>query len=198
MSNSSATKMGNAEVRELLHEIGNEFAREGRFAEVALYGGAALLLLFNNRASTRDIDFMPVESSPSEIIAVANRVGARHGLEENWFNDSVRMFSSSEPDYMFFGDFPPGGEGGLRVFTASPRYILAMKMMAMRSSLETSDVFDTWNLIDACGIKDLQEAEKFVAKFFPGDELPQRNRELLTQIFEDKQAGKTYDAMNYW
>lgn len=185
-------------IRGLLNEMGSEIARLGQSMEIAIYGGSALLLQFENRPATRDIDFVSVSGDSSAVSEVADLVGSRHGMQEGWFNDAVQMFVSRDPDLLLFGDFPINQPTGLRVFVASPRYILAMKMLSLRSSLETSDVLDVWNLLDDCGISNLDEARRYVARFFPGEELPSRNLEILMGLFEDKQNGLSYDAMRYW
>jgi hypothetical protein len=38
--------MDGTDIRAMLHEISSEFARRGQTAEIALYGGSALLLMF--------------------------------------------------------------------------------------------------------------------------------------------------------
>jgi len=197
MQDFGASKLDSAAIHQLLAGVGAEFDRAGLRAEVAIYRGAALLLLFDNRPNTVDVDYVPVSSGIDSIDDITDRVRSRHGLEPGWFNDAVSMFKSIYPDHQFFGDIPAGRQAGLRVFTASPRYMLAMKMMAMRSSLETSDVFDTWNLIDACGIKTIDEAQTLLRLFYPGEVLPQGHQQTIEQIFADKTAGKPFDAMRY-
>jgi hypothetical protein len=186
------------DIRELLQEIGLEFVRLGQTGEIAIYGGAALLLNFASRPATRDIDFVAMRGDSGAISDIADIVGQRHGLASGWFNDAVKMFVSDEPDHLHFGDFPIGGPAGLRVFIASPQYILAMKMGAMRSSLETSDMLDVWNLMDETSVVTLEECEAFFRRFYPGEEISQRNKEILLDLVEDKKLGMSYDAMRYW
>jgi hypothetical protein len=53
-----------------------------------------------------------------------------HGLPEDWLNDAVKGFLHGEdPDAVPVLDTP-----GLRVDVASPRYLLAMKLLAALSS----------------------------------------------------------------
>ena len=125
-------------------------------------------------------------------------MGARYGLESGWFNDHVLMFTSPDPEFTPFGDFPAVGDIGLRVLVASPRYILAMKAMACRSPLETSDLVDTWNLVDACGLKTMDETRVLVARFFPGDDLPEHAEWRLAELFERNAGGAGHNPMDYW
>jgi hypothetical protein len=198
MISQSSTLIDVAKARVLLQEIGDELAARGLRYEIAIYGGVALLLQFDNRPATRDIDFTCVSPRTEGLVSVAEKTGAKHGLPAGWFNDAVKQFASTSPELLLVGDFPPNGEGGLRVLMASPRYLLAMKVLEMRSSAESHDVLDIWNLIDACGLKDAAEAEEWVGKFFPGDELTPRRRAILRDIFENKRDGRQYDPMVGW
>jgi hypothetical protein len=186
------------DIRRLLHEIGTELAANGRTAEIAIYGGAALILTFDHRDPTRDVDYVWVSGDTDAVAEAADKVGAAHGMEPGWFNDAVSMFVSDHPETEFLGDFPAGNGGGLRVFLASPRYVLAMKMMAMRSSLETNDFADIWMLVEACGVRDMEGAEACLRGYFGPDGLPQRSKELLAELLADRAAGKDYDPMRYW
>lgn len=47
-------------VIDLFNEIGRQFASRDEIAEIALYGGAALMLAYGFREATHDVDFMPV------------------------------------------------------------------------------------------------------------------------------------------
>lgn len=185
--------------RILLAEIGGELAATGIRFEIAVFGGTALLFHYEGRPSTRDIDFVGLSGDPQRLVAsAADRVGSRHGLRGGWFNDAVSMFVGKDPDLRLFGDFPAHGSAGLRVFLASPQYILAMKLFSMRSSMVSHDVLDIWNLSDVCGVTDLDGAKAWLAKFFPGTELPPRTTAILEDLFEDKRNLKPYDPMMGW
>jgi len=190
--------MDKALARRLLDEIGREMADKGLVAEIAIYGGVAMLLQFGTRAATRDIDFTHLEGEAKTLHQVANQVGARHGMPEGWFNDSVRMFTSDRPDLLPYGDFPAGGRAGLRVMLPSPRYILAMKLMAMRSPLETNDMRDVWDLLDECNIKTADEAAGWFSHFYGGDKMPPDKEAKLRDLVADKVAGIAYDPMRHW
>lgn len=69
--------LDNIAIEGLLNEIGYELAQEGKVMEIALYGGAALRLLFDNRPSTRDLDFVLMEGDLYEITEISDMVGLR-------------------------------------------------------------------------------------------------------------------------
>jgi len=184
-------------MRILFNEIGKRFAARGQVAEIAVFGGSALILMFDFRESTRDIDYVQIKGGMREMATIAEDIGNREGLPQGWFNDAVRIFVSDRPDYRLLGDFPAANPG-LRVFTASPRYVLAMKIDSMRSSLETNDIKDIWNLIDICEIADTEQARGVYREFFPDKPLPKRNDLILEDIFEAKLGGRPYSrAIGY-
>lgn len=116
------------QIRQLFDELSEELARRGARAEIFLVGGAAMALAYDARRSTRDIDavFQPKD----EVYAAAAAVAMRHDLPDDWLNDGVEGFLP--------GDDPQARQvyesDALRVDVASPRYLLAMKLLASRSS----------------------------------------------------------------
>jgi len=184
-------------LRYLFGEIGRRLRERRQVAEIAVFGGSALVLTFDYREATRDIDYVPLVADPRALEEVASEIGQQENLPENWLNDAVRIFTSDTPDYRLVGDFPDG-KPGLRVYSASPRYLLAMKIMSMRSSLETNDVLDVWNLIDACGVRNAEEAAALTKEFFPSKDIPRRNQLLLEDVFEAKGNNQAYSRAIGW
>src|SRR4051794_41479804 len=71
-------------------------ASEGRTGELCLFGGTVMVLVFNARISTRDVDavFRPA----SLIRELARRVAEERELPETWLNDGVKGFESATPE----------------------------------------------------------------------------------------------------
>lgn len=239
MQNSSA-HLDRSLLLTLLDDIGADLTAKGVQAEIAIFGGAAMILSFPDaggetlakRESTRDVDmvvaaarnigatvgsaekhkmsdagFLEPEDASQTVAAAADQAGAPYGVEAGWLNDAVAMFASDRGAFVDFGDFPrqlscetgdAAGRGGLRVTLASPQYIFAMKMLAMRSSLESHDPKDVWNLISACNIDSLDTAERLVARFYPDEILPERTRAIFSDLLEARVAGRDYDPMMGW
>lgn len=184
-------------MRVLFDAIGRMLAEAGQRAEISVYGGSALILMYDFREATRDIDYVPMLGNAEIVSRIADEIGRRENLPEGWLNDAVSIFTSDRPDFQLVGDFPAGAPG-LRVYSASPRYLLAMKVMAMRSSLETSDVSDIWHLVDICGIESVEDARAVVGEYFPGKRIPRRNDLILEDLFETKSSGLPYSrAIGY-
>ncbi|MEA2822158.1 MAG: hypothetical protein QOJ86_4162 [Bradyrhizobium sp.] len=142
--------------------------------EIAVYGGSAILLQFPWRKATEDVDavFREPEAAVKDAAAYA---AAKLGLPDEWLNDAVGGFTAeTEPDgfFLFYGDYPKGGEMGLRVFLAKPEYLCAMKLKAVsRSSYDDKDFNDLVELAIAAGITSETALRDLFSSFFPGEKI---------------------------
>jgi len=115
------------DIRRLLTEVGGFLHVRGWTATIYVAGGAAMSLLFDDRATTRDIDAV-FRSDRGQLDAAIRDVATRHGLPMEWLNDRVTSLVPASPD-------DHAGElvvPGLRVLVSSERHLLAMKMLAGR------------------------------------------------------------------
>ncbi len=102
--------------------------------EMYVVGGAAIALAYDARRSTRDID--AVFEPKIAIYEVAGEVGERLGLPVGWLNDAVKGFlEGGDPHAAPVLDLP-----GLRCLAASPRILLALKVLAHRVGEDEDDV----------------------------------------------------------
>lgn len=186
--------MSRADMVAIFQKMGEICRDHNSCFEIAIYGGSAIMLSFDYRESTMDIDFIPVCGSADKISSIANQAAQALGFPAHLLRDDVSVFISDLAKYQPYGEFPKGA-GNLRVFTAAPQYILAMKILSMRSAMENQDFRDIWELSDACDIKDAATAIELVKQFYPGKVLPTRNRLLLEDVFESKQKKECYSPM---
>lgn len=126
--------MQRSEILELLRLLAGRLDSRGLKGEMYVVGGAAIALAFDERRSTRDID--AVFEPKRAIYDAAAAIAAERGLDEGWLNDAVKGFLTG-PDIEAIPilDLP-----GLSVATASPRIILAMKVLAHRPGEDDEDV----------------------------------------------------------
>jgi len=95
----------------LLEALAAELEATGVRGEMFIVGGAAMALAYNTRRSTR-------------------------GIDANWLNDAVKGFlPGDDPASTVLFERP-----GLAVRIASPRYLLAMKVMAARVERDEDDI----------------------------------------------------------
>src|SRR5207247_4200355 len=85
-------KLTRARVIEALNLLGERALQEQVVLELCIYGGSAMMLAYNARDATRDIDAIVRPSEPGQRLAKA--VAEELGLDESWLNDKVRLFVS--------------------------------------------------------------------------------------------------------
>lgn len=124
-------------LNEALTLLGCDLARRGLLVELAVYGGSALILQFDWRRMTQDVDALVRDGHDAAKLGPSLALVARRmGLQDDWLNNAVGMFTPlEEPDelFEFSGNYPPDDQPGLRVVVANPRYMLAMKLLALKS-----------------------------------------------------------------
>jgi hypothetical protein len=122
------------DIRQAFAALSDELARRGRRAEIIVVGGAALVLLFRARESTKDVDAYFVMPEASELRDAAEAVAHRLDLPADWLNDGAKGYlvgiTSGEVLYE---------SGSLEVRAASTIQLLAMKLAAWRDAIDRSD-----------------------------------------------------------
>ena len=93
-----------------------------------------MALAYSTRRVTKDID--AVFEPKIAIYEAAARVAERLGLPADWLNDAVKAFlPGADPEAR-----PLPEIRGIEVTTASARYLLAMKLLAMRFGEDDDDI----------------------------------------------------------
>lgn len=167
-----------AEIVRLLNSLNNELAKDGVTGELYVLGGAVMCLALEARASTQDIDgyFKPT----SRVRTAAKRVAAIAGVDDDWLNDAAKGYFSEK------GDFNPFLElSNLRIMTASPAYLLAMKCLAMRLGVEFHDENDIRFLLRYLDISNYTTAVDFISRYYPLESFPQKTLYALEEICSD-------------
>jgi len=159
-----------------------------KIVEISVYGGSALVLTMNYRASTHDVDAV-FERDRAFVRQAAETVSEEFGWPQDWLNDGVKGFlSGHDADATakaLFRTFPSEDHPGLRVFVASPSYLFAMKCLAMRVGGvdENPDVEDIRQLAHVLSIKSVEQALQIVSRYYPLQRLPPKTHFGLEEIF---------------
>ena len=162
-----------SEILELLHLLAARLASQGLKGEMYVVGGAAIALTFDEGRSTRDID--AVFEPKRAIYDAAAEIAGERGLAEGWLNDAVKGFLTG-PDE---GATPVLDLPGLSVATASPRIILAMKVLAHRPGEDDADVH---LLAGQLGLTTAAEILAAAAEVY-GDRLDPAARFFVEELF---------------
>ena len=182
-------------LHEALHRLGALAYAEGKTVEIAVYGGAALMLTYDWRIATRDVDAV-FEADKSSVRRLAAVVAEERGWDADWLNDGVKGFLSLHDPVSkaLLGTFPSEDAPGLRVFTANPAYLFAMKCRAMRiGGIEaSSDVADIKALAQELKITQPTEALDVIAAFYPKSIIEPKTQygieEILQNLSEERES----------
>jgi hypothetical protein len=153
--------------KEILHALGrlnDLLAEAGVIGEICLFGGTVMVLVFNARLSTRDVDAI---FKPAPLMReLAQKIAHECDLPLDWLNDGVKGFQANHPEITT--DTVPQF-ANLRVYRPSAEYLLAMKCMAARANDPTTsgDKGDIVLLVKHLGLRTTQEVEEIVTRFFP-------------------------------
>jgi hypothetical protein len=165
----------------------NEYLREqGTIGELCLFGGSVMVLVFNARLSTRDVDavFQPA----TMIRELAARVADEEDLPADWLNDGVKGFQSATPE-LTSEALPQFSH--LRLLRPSAEYLLAMKCLAARATnLETGgDEADILHLVRHLGLKTEEEVIANLTRFFPPERILPKTQFMVHEVIA-KLSGK--------
>jgi hypothetical protein len=148
--------------------LGERLARRGVVADVYVVGGAAMMLAYDSRRATRDVDalFTPHGVVLEEAHAVARELR----LPRSWLNEQASVYISTRSDREARPVFE---HPGLRVSAASPRHLLAMKVLSAR---RYADFDDTVLLLRVLGVVSVEQVVEVCTAVFPQEPLTDRSR----------------------
>ncbi|HTQ90275.1 MAG TPA: DUF6036 family nucleotidyltransferase [Streptosporangiaceae bacterium] len=157
-----------------LTALGARLQAQGVHAQIFIVGGAAMALAYSDRRVTKDID--AVFEPKAVVYDAAAQVAAELGLPDGWLNDAAKGFMPGAD----LAARPLPGIPGLEVHVGSPRYLLAMKLLAMRFGEDEDDIEV---LLEAAGITSAREAAALLQQAYPYRELPPKTWFFLQQYF---------------
>jgi hypothetical protein len=185
-------------------DIGRAAVQAGTKLQIAVYGGSALMLASNFRFATEDVDIADIgQTWPDWLLDVVERIARKNGWSPTWLNDAVSFHLSQlakvDRDLTVYGSFPRHAEHiGLVVFIPTARYMLALKLKALRvSDFEKGqqDMADVAHLLKVLGLTEIEHAIGILAEFFPKSASDaDKQRFVLKRLFS---GGTLIDAPHY-
>jgi hypothetical protein len=114
--------------------LSEELGHQPQRAEIVVVGGAALVLAFGARQSTKDVDAYFVRPEGAILRDAAERVASRLDLPSDWLNDGAKAYlvGVTTGDVVF-------ESSSLIVHAASTPQLLAMKLATLRDAIDRSD-----------------------------------------------------------
>ena len=178
------SSFGKRELIEAFELLDDELSERGIRAELFVVGGAAMAIAYDTRRTTTDVD--AIFTPTSEVRAAARVVAESLGLEPDWLNDGAKGFAP--------GDDPSQVsvfEGkSLSVAVASPKYLLAMKLLASRTDRDVDDIKSLYQL---CGYTTADEGLDLLSSYYPERIIAPRVQFLLQELFPEGH-GQTIDT----
>jgi hypothetical protein len=164
-----------------LTRLGALAREEGLQLECCIYGGALMMLAYDARLSTKDVD--AVLRPREDALRLAKTVADEIGLPQNWLNDQVRAFLAPSEDLRELPIEVPG----LHLTSPTAGYLLAMKALSCRSMLPgyEGDLGDLRFLIQKMEIGSVDEIQAWIDRYYPDDVIPAAHRETLRLLIEE-------------
>jgi len=155
------------EIVDGLKRLGQLAEQQGIHIKLTLVGGAAMVLGFDARQSTRDVDVIILAPEEARLVRnLARMVAEERNWPEDWLNDGAKgyLVGLSHGRELFSAP-------GIEVRSPSLYQLLAMKLSAWRDDVDVSDARRLLKeIIDLSQTRDeiWQQLEPFLV---PGDEL---------------------------
>lgn len=123
-----------ADIKAAFDALAEELARRNERAEIIVLGGAALVLLFGARETTRDVDAYFMKPEAAVVRDAVERVSQRLDLPADWLNDGAKgyLVGLTSGDVLYESPF-------LIAWAASTAQLLAMKLAAWRDAIDRAD-----------------------------------------------------------
>ena len=146
-------------------------------ATIYIVGGTALMLGFDARQSTRDVD--AVVTPRDRVLAVAAEIAERRNLPDDWLSTNAASFVPPHPEdprrTILFE------KGGVRVEIASAEMLLAMKIRASRGR---QDIDDIRLLLRLTATHTVADAVGIYEHFYEEDEIKPRAVTILHELLD--------------
>ena len=177
--------LSRATILKALAQLSDELGTHGLLGELNVVGGTAMVLAFNARSSTKDVD--AIFEPSSEIRAAAAAVAEDLDLPPDWLNDAAKGFLSPSGEFKAIDalDLP-----NLRVQAPTAEYMLAMKVLAARSGIggERGDARDIAFLIRLLGLGQASEVMDIVSRYYDPSRILPRSIYLVDEIIEEMRS----------
>lgn len=173
---------GKADIIRALERLGTLAAGQGQKIDLVVVGGALMVLAFDARPSTRDVDVAILNpDAAGDVRALAATVAGDFDWPDDWLNDGVKGYLVGiSPGPVVFA------APGIEVRRPSVAQLLAMKLSAWRDDV---DIADARRLLrEMPGSMTHEEIWQALSPFLvPGSEL--KAEYALADLWEDTHGG---------
>jgi len=129
------SRLSRSAILQALRALARELESSPARAELLVMGGAALVLLYDARDSTKDVAVVIAGRTPvEEVRAAALRVAGSLDLRDDWLSDAAKGFVRESNPGKTLLETP-----SLLVRALAPEQLLAMKLCAWRDDVDIAD-----------------------------------------------------------
>lgn len=172
-----ALRLTRSDILRLFELLNEDLAQRQVNGEIYIVGGAVMCLAFGAREVTQGVDAL---LEPSTVVReAAARVAAASGADANWLNDAVKAYLSPRGQFDSYLEL-----SHLKVFTAHPHYMLALKCVGLRLGEEFHDLDDLRYLLRHLDIRTSDEALDIVSRYVDIGHVPRKTHVLLESLVE--------------
>jgi len=104
-----------------------------------------------------------------QVVKAQEEVGTELGLPHNWLNEQGTSYLAKHSDFELFKSYPSEGQFGLRVLTATGRYLLAMRLLSLWQY--GHDMQDVVHLARQLGCTSAKDLLKLVEHYYPDEKI---------------------------
>lgn len=124
-------RLSKKQIEEAFKVLSTQLGKPKTPYELFIVGGAALVLLFNARETTKDVDIVQIDPA---IRVASRKVAAQLDLPEDWINDGAKGYvhGIAKGEVIF-------RSSTLIIRTLALPQLLAMKLCAWRDDLDIED-----------------------------------------------------------
>jgi hypothetical protein len=184
--------LSRTDVEAALHEVGEILSHAGKVAEIAVYGGAAIMLQFEVTFRTADVDAKVESGDHGALMQAAHDVAKRRGWLRSWLSEAVTVYLGEPGGTSLHRSYPDETRVGLRVYVAKPDYLLAMKLRAMR--IGSRDESDAVMLARTTGITTMDGMVAVIGRYFPKEPPDARRIAIVGQFAKRLNVSPSDDA----
>jgi len=151
------------EITQALEQLGMLAHKQGYIIKLLVVGGSAMVLLYNARPATRDVDAVILSPQAYVVRNLARQVAETRHLPADWLNDGAKGYvvGISEGAIVF-------SALGIVVKTPALVQLLAMKLSAWRDDV---DIADARQLLQSLTGEQDQIWKAITPYLMPGEEL---------------------------
>ena len=159
----------------LFNKLNLHLKQQGEKGEIGIVGGAVMCLVYNARASTKDVD--AVFEPTAMIRKLVAKISLEEGLPDDWLNDAAKAYIRPgfiQEDVISLSH--------LKVWAPDARYMLAMKCISAR--FDTSDGDDIKFLIKFIGLSSPQSVFEIIQDYYPKNQVESKTQFFIEELFD--------------